>query len=202
MAERVAVAIMAKAPVPGFAKTRLIPALGADGAAALAARLIERTVATACEAAVGSVTLWCAPDQMHPHFVVLKERYRIALAVQPAGDLGARMYAAVLAARGPVLVIGTDCPVLTADHLRKAAQVLAVCDVVLTPAEDGGYVLIGVRRLEPSLFSAIAWSVPSVMAETRRRMESLALSWCEMTTLWDVDTPEDLERMQRELPAT
>ena len=142
----VAIAILAKAPIPGFAKTRLIPALGDAGAATLQARLTERAVATAMAADTGPVTLWAAPDQGHPSFAQLAERFALALACQHDGDLGDRMLAALAGADGPALVIGTDCPALTAGHLRAAADVLrAGADAVLIPAEDGGYVLIGAR---------------------------------------------------------
>jgi uncharacterized protein len=201
MAERTAVAIMAKAPAPGLAKTRLVPALGADGAAALAARLIERTVAMACEAAVGPVTIWCGPDDTHSYFAALRARHGVALAVQSEGDLGARMHAAVLAANGPALVIGTDCPAMTARHLHQAAVALRTHDAVAIPAEDGGYPLIGLRRPQPDLFRDMTWSVPNVMEETRRRMRRLGLSWMELETLWDIDTPEDLQRLRREMPS-
>jgi rSAM/selenodomain-associated transferase 1 len=192
--EPVAIAILAKAPLPGLAKTRLIPALGAQGAARLQARLIARAVASACAAATGPVTLWGAPDPMHPAFEVARARHGIALACQPAGDLGARMLAALAA--GPGLVIGTDCPALTSDHLRRAAEALrGGRDAVVLPAEDGGYVLIGTRRSQPALFADMRWSVPEVMEETRRRLRRLGLSWSEPATLWDLDRPEDLARL-------
>jgi rSAM/selenodomain-associated transferase 1 len=193
----VAIAILAKAPLPGFAKTRLIPTLGESGAATLQARLTERAVATALAADTGPVTLWAAPDQRHPSFAQLAERFDIALARQHDGDLGARMLAALAAADGPALVIGTDCPALTAGHLRAAADVLrAGTDAVLIPAEDGGYVLIGARAPHPALFHAMAWGTASVMAETRHRLVALGLSWREPATLWDVDLPADLERLR------
>jgi uncharacterized protein len=196
-AEPVAVAVLAKAPVPGFAKTRLIPALGEDGAAQLQARLSERAVATACAAATGPVTLWAAPDPTHAAFQALRARYGIALARQCEGDLGARMLAAMSAAGGPALVIGTDCPALTAEHLRTAADLLrAGTAVVLYPAEDGGYALIGARRAEPVLFCDMAWSTAGVIEETRRRLSVLGLDWAEPVTLWDLDTPADLERLR------
>ena len=154
MSEPVAVAVLAKAPLPGFAKTRLIPRLGADGAARLQARLIERAVETACAAAVGPVTVWAVPDAAHACFRALNTR-GVALARQGDGDLGARMLAAIAAANGPTLVIGTDCPALTSDDLREAAQILrGGTDVVVGPAEDGGYVLIGMRAPQPVLFGA------------------------------------------------
>ena len=140
------IAIMAKAPVPGLAKTRLIPAIGAHAAAVLQERLTERSVAMALAADIGAVTLWCTPDTSHASFRELAARLPIALKAQPGGDLGARMLAAIAAGAGATLVIGTDCPAFTADHLRAAASALHDgADVVLIPAEDGGYVLIGAR---------------------------------------------------------
>ena len=197
MNERVAVAVLAKAPLNGFAKTRLIPVLGANGAALLQARLTKRAVAAACAAAVGPVTLWATPDESHPTFQALHAHLGIALARQGDGDLGARMLAGVAAAKGPCLVIGTDCPALTSDHLRTAAEVLrGGADAVVVPADDGGYVLIGMRRAQPALFSDMRWSTPHVMDETRRRLRQLGLSWQEPFTLWDVDVPADLERLR------
>jgi uncharacterized protein len=195
--EPVAVAILAKAPVAGAVKTRLIPALGADGAAALQKRLIARAVETACAAAVGPVTLWATPAPPHPCFADLVSRHKIALATQPEGDLGARMLAACEAAGRPALVIGTDCPALTPAHVRDAADILrAGNDAVVIPAEDGGYVLIGTRRPQPALFAEMTWSTDQVMAETRRRLARNALSWREPALLWDVDRPEDLARLR------
>jgi rSAM/selenodomain-associated transferase 1 len=197
-AEPVTIAVLAKAPLTGLAKTRLIPALGADGAAALAARLIERAVAIAHTAALGPITLWCAPNEDHPLFAFMHENFGVTLSRQPDGDLGARMHTAVLAANGPVLVIGTDCPALTARHLREAADTLRDHDAVLIPVEDGGYVLIGLRQPCGSLFPNMEWSTAAVMAETRKRLRALGLSWRELAPLWDVDTPEDFARLQRE----
>ena len=153
MHEPVEIAILAKAPVPGFAKTRLISVLGAERAALLQAQLIERAADTAAGAKLGAVTLWGAPDQADPLFQKVCAQHGFALHRQAEGDLGARMLAAAQAAKGAVLVIGTDCPGLTPILLRSAADILrGGSDVVLLPAEDGGYVLIGVRRAHPALF--------------------------------------------------
>jgi uncharacterized protein len=194
--EPVALAILAKAPTAGAVKTRLIPALGAERAAALHARLIERTVETACAAGIGPVTLWVTPGPPHAYFTALASRFPIGLAVQPDGDLGVRMLAACQAAAAPVIVIGTDCPALTPSHLHQAADVLREGnDVVVTPAEDGGYVLIGSRRPQPVLFTNMTWSTETVMAETRRRLAHASLTWRELSPLWDVDRSEDLARL-------
>ena len=190
--------MLAKAPLPGFAKTRLIPALGAEGAALLQARLVEHAVGTACAACVGPVTLWAAPDERHPLFQSIRERFGVALARQDNGDLGARMLSAMAAADAPTLVIGTDCPPLTCAHLRAAANVLRDgVDAVIIPADDGGYVLIGMRAPDRAVFSDMRWGAPSILGATRYRLKELGLTWREPVTLWDLDLPEDLERLRR-----
>jgi len=197
----VSIAILAKAPIPGLAKTRLIPAIGAHGAAVLQERLTERAVATALAAEIGPVTLWCAPDSTHSTFLKLVARSRITLRPQTDGDLGARMLAATAASDGPVLVIGTDCPALMEVHLRSAANALRDgTDVVLIPAEDGGYVLIGTRSTQPALFADISWGTQTVLAETRARVMAHRLVLAERPPLWDVDTEIDLARLEREYP--
>jgi hypothetical protein len=197
----VSIAILAKAPVPGLAKTRLIPTIGAHAAAVLQERLTERAVATALAADVGPVTIWCAPDGTHDSFLKLVARSRITLRRQPEGDLGARMLAATAAGSGPTLVIGTDCPALTEVHLRGAANALRDgTDVILIPAEDGGYVLIGTRSAHPPLFAGIAWGTKAVLAETRARIIEQRLILTEQPPLWDVDTESDLARLEREYP--
>jgi len=199
MAEPVEIAILAKAPLPGHAKTRLTPALGAEGAALLQARMIERTAETAKAAATGPITLWVASDDQHPIFQMIGVMLGVTAKRQPDGDLGMRMHTAIASASGPVLVIGTDCPALKVEHLRAAADVLREgFDAVVIPVEDGGYALIGARRAERGLFTGMRWSTPSVMTETRRRLLHLRYSWREPARLWDVDVPEDLERLKRE----
>jgi rSAM/selenodomain-associated transferase 1 len=195
--------VFAKAPVPGEVKTRLIPALGAAGAAALHERLTDGALATAAAAGVGPVELCCAPDTSHPALAALARTHGATLAEQGAGDLGGRMHAAfrrALAGAPAAIVIGCDCPALTAQHLRAAAAALARgADAVLAPAEDGGYVLIGLARAEPSLFAGIAWGGPDVLERTRARLAALAWRWQELETLWDVDRPEDLARLPRDI---
>lgn len=195
--EPVAISILAKAPIPGLAKTRLIPALGAHGAAMLQAALTARAVETAIAAQTGPVTLWAVPDAMHPSFRELAVASRIAIRRQPEGDLGARMLAACEAASGPVLVIGTDCPSLLPAHFHAAADALREgSDVAVIPAEDGGYVMIGTRAPQPALFEAMPWGTDSVMSETRKRIAESKLRCRELPALWDIDRPEDLERLR------
>lgn len=197
--EQITIAILAKAPIPGTVKTRLFMMLGLDGSTALQERFTARAVETAIAARVGPVKLWGSPDAKHPSFRQLADRFPLTLLRQPEGDLGARMLAAIVQANRPTIVIGTDCPALTAEHLQSAAEALrSGSDVVIIPADDGGYVLIGSRRPEPRLFSDMAWSTDAVLLETRHRLAQLGLSWREPAQLWDVDRPSDVRRMRRE----
>lgn len=194
---RVGVAILARAPIPGQAKTRLIPAIGADGAARLQRWLLQRTVAMALVADVGPVTLWCAGDPRHPDFAVCRAYGSVVVRNQPEGDLGQRMLTALRESATPsgVLVIGTDCPAMSASHLREAAERLRRHDAVVTPAEDGGYVLIGMNEPLGSAFEHVEWGTDQVMEQTRERLKASGASWDEPATLWDVDRPEDLPRL-------
>lgn len=191
--------VFAKAPEPGAVKTRLVPPLDSEAAAALHARLTKRALATARAASLGPLELACAPDTGHPFFRHCAGHYGAALAPQGDGDLGARMLEASrrgLAAGTPVILIGCDCPALTPAHLRAAARTLeGGVDCVLGPAEDGGYVLIGLARADASLFREIAWGGPAVLAATRERLAALAWRWEALETLWDVDRPADYERL-------
>lgn len=196
-----AVAVLAKAPIPGLAKTRLAPLLGDAGAARAQRGFILRTLATARQASTGALTLHCAPDVEHRLFRLLAQRHGMACLAQAEGNIGERM-AAVMAGHfaqkrpPPLLIVGTDCPVLTSEHLQQAADALQASDVVLIPAEDGGYVLIGLRRALPAVFERVDWSTPRVMAQTRERLEAIGARWVELPILWDVDEPQDWQRWQ------
>ncbi len=194
------VAVFARAPVPGKVKTRLVPALGGEGAAALHRALVTRALEAAIEAGLGPVELWCAPDARDPFFRSCGERLGVSLISQHEGDLGARMRGAfetMLAASARALLIGSDIPAMTADYLRAADAALAEgCDAVIGPAEDGGYVLIGLSRVAPGLFEGIDWGGPEVLQETRSRMARAGWRYRELPVLWDVDRPEDLSRVE------
>ncbi|HEX4779445.1 MAG TPA: TIGR04282 family arsenosugar biosynthesis glycosyltransferase [Usitatibacter sp.] len=195
------VAAFAKAPVAGSVKTRLAAELGAEGAARLASALALRAVATAIEAGVGPVELWCSPDARHPFFESCARRFGVALRVQSGDDLGARMEHAAddaIARHSPIIVIGTDCPALDAATLRAAAVQLRGHDAVFVPAEDGGYVLVGLSKGIPGLFAGIEWGGSGVMQATRERLVHARARWLELDPLWDVDRPEDYARMRRE----
>lgn len=188
--------VFAKAPIPGQTKTRLIPALGAEGAAALHAQLCRRTLALAARCGIAEVELWCSPDANHPFFVECRQAYGVALKTQQGADLGERMAHALadaLTARRYAVLIGTDCADRDEHDLQQAFDALARGhDAVLGPAADGGYVLIGLRAQAPDLFAAIDWGSEKVLAQTRRRLAELSCTWHELPMRHDVDRPADL----------
>jgi rSAM/selenodomain-associated transferase 1 len=196
-----AVAVMAKAPQPGLAKTRLIPLLGAAGAARAQRQMTLRTLATVRRASTGPLTLWCAPDAGHRFFRALHRRHGVVCQPQEAGDLGLRMEAAMAhhfdqTPKQPWIVVGTDCPALTPEHLQHAADALQNHEAVLIPAEDGGYVLLGLRLPLPVVFERVDWGTPHVLAQTRSRLREANVLWKELPPLWDVDGPTDWARWQ------
>ena len=191
--------VFARTPRPGVVKTRLIPLLGKEGAAALHVRLIAHALATARAARIGPTELHCTPDCEHPYIRECATRYGVSLASQVAGDLGARMACALdqaLKRSRHAILIGADCAVLTARHLQDTRQALHEgADAVIVPAEDGGYALIGLNRCDPRLFADIAWGSAEVLNQTRDRLSELEWRWRELETLWDVDRPEDYRRL-------
>lgn len=197
--------IFAKAPVPGRVKTRLAGQLGARGAAELYKKLLHRTLRIAHTARLCPIELWCAPDARHGFFVACRREYGIRLRRQCAGDLGRRMNHALnrtLADGYAAVLIGGDCVSLGEVELRTAFDLLTAGHAaVLGPAADGGYVLIGLNQPCPTLFRGIAWSTPTVLAATRRRLRRTGMHWAELPPGWDVDTPADLRRLRRLSPS-
>lgn len=187
--------IFARAPVAGHCKTRLMPRLGARGAAWVQRRLVERAIATACAAVgAGQVTLWGAPDAAHGFFLQCRQRYGLRLARQARGDLGARMRSTLR--RAPGLLIGSDAFSLQAQDLQGAAAALAQADHVLLPAPDGGYVLIGSRRGLPSL-AGVRWSSGAECAQTLRRLRRDGVVTVLNPPRADFDNPADWRRARR-----
>lgn len=194
----VRIVIIAKAPRPGYAKTRLIPALGAQGAAALAQQMLRHAVHIALQADVGPVELCAAPNRHDPAWAALALPPELTWSDQGDGDLGERMARAALRTlhRGEsVLLIGTDCPQMDASHLQGAATSLHTHHACLTPTLDGGYALLGLNQFHGSLFEDMAWSTAAVAGEIRRRAAAIAWTLHLMTTLRDVDEPDDLQAL-------
>ena len=192
------VIVFAKAPVAGLAKTRLIPALGAEGAATLATRMLRHTLAQAVAADIGPVQLCAAPDATHPLLQQAAHEVGATWADQGPGDLGERMHRALARQLGQAqqaLLIGTDVPSWSAAMLRAAAAALQQTDVVFVPALDGGYVLVGQRRADARWFAGMRWSHPRVMADTRERLRAAGVRWTELPPVADVDEPADLQHV-------
>ena len=198
-----AVLVFTKAPQPGASKTRLIPALGADEAAAAHEMLALRTLDMTRDLGVAGedhqVSLWGAAP--HPALDLWSDQFALPLHLQAAGDLGQKMlhgFASALdAGADQAVLIGSDCPVMTAEYIRQACAALRASDLVLGPAEDGGYVLIGCKQVYAELFANIPWGSDKVLARTLEQAEQLELSVTLLATLWDVDRPEDWARFQR-----
>ena len=190
--------VFAKAPRPGLAKTRLIPALGAAGAAALAARMLAHTLDQALANGVAAVELCVAPGPGDAVWQGVELPEGLALTAQGEGDLGARMARAAQRALkagescAGVLLIGTDCPALDAACLRQAANALGETDALIAPTADGGYALLGLRRFDASVFADIAWSTPAVATTTLARMDALGWSCTRLALMHDIDEPADL----------
>ncbi|MBV2107986.1 MAG: TIGR04282 family arsenosugar biosynthesis glycosyltransferase [Candidatus Thiodiazotropha sp. (ex Ctena orbiculata)] len=199
-----AVLIFAKAPIEGLVKTRLIPVIGEEAVTRLYNRLLVRVVDWICTQTPYAVELWVTPDREHPIWPRLAAQYDLSIQLQRGTDLGERMGSAAalaLARHRHVALLGVDCPVLAAHHLHQAFDWLSDGDdAVLGPAEDGGYVLLGLNRYHRRLFEGHNWGGGDVAASTREALSALGWRWRELPELWDLDRPQDLQRLQLESP--
>jgi len=192
----VRIIIFTKAAQPGFTKTRLIPALGRQGAADLAKQMMMHTLNQSLEANVGPVEICVTP----PHTDAIWQDFAISDALeysdQGKGDLGERLSRVtrrVIDHGESALLIGTDCIQLTAAHLQQAKDALRYFDSILIPATDGGYVLLGLNFFHPSLFESVRWSTDTVCTETIDRLKKLGRSVRNFPSMHDIDEPEDLK---------
>lgn len=178
------IALFARYPVPGHAKTRLIPALGPDGAARVHRLLVERTLAT-IRASGLPFAVHCTGAPLADFATWLGD---VELVEQGEGDLGARL----MRVAAPAILLGADVPDLTAAHLTAAASALAEHEVVIGPAADGGYYLLGFAQPVPFLFTAMPWGTSAVLEETLGRLSTQGISPALLEPLADCDLPEDL----------
>ncbi|MBW4514050.1 MAG: TIGR04283 family arsenosugar biosynthesis glycosyltransferase [Timaviella obliquedivisa GSE-PSE-MK23-08B] len=198
--------IFTRYPRPGKAKTRLIPALGAEGAANLQRQMTEHTLAQVKKLDPSiSVEIWFADDCLEQG--QMQEWLGTEWVYQPQGegDLGDRLInafqTAFAAGMERVVIIGTDCPGLDADRLSQAFQALQNHDLVLGDATDGGYYLIGLQRSIPELFKEIPWGTSAVRQQTVAIASQLGLTVAHLPALSDIDYPEDLPVWQAVLNA-
>lgn len=198
----VRVVIMAKAPVAGLSKTRLIPELGPEATALLARRMFLHSINTAIEANLGPVECCVVPDHDDPVWSLFKRDYCVEWSSQVEGDLGQRMghvAERVCKRNEKVLLIGTDCPMLTPNHLRFSAEWLEHGDVSMIPVADGGYCLLALKQFDPVIFDDVDWSTATVADKTRQNCSLLGWQLLELNPLNDIDRGEDLKYLPEEL---
>jgi rSAM/selenodomain-associated transferase 1 len=198
MPEQLIFAQLAREPVPGRVKTRLMPALSAQQATSLHSAMVEQTARTLCDSGLGEVCLWVDGDENHALFARCRRAGVSAVLPQSAGDLGMRMAAICeqcLTEADGVVLVGSDAPTINAEYLQAASQALAEVDAVLGPALDGGYVLFGLRRFAPGLFTGISWGEDTVLEKTLEKLEALQWSYRLLETLADIDRPEDFRHL-------
>jgi hypothetical protein len=204
-ADQTLVMQFAKWPEAGKVKTRLIPALGEQGALAahcqLTLAVLDNLLVTALP-----LQLWWDCDRAPPAEAaqVLKtlQQHCVQQRFQSDGNLGDRMAAALIGAlctHKIAMIVGSDCPSVDAAHVLLAAEKLTHVDVVLGPSEDGGYVLIGARKVVPDMLDGIHWGSEHVLRQTCEKLESAGLSVGLLPMRWDVDEEEDWQRFQRDL---
>jgi len=198
MKPRRSLAVMARTPELRRTKTRLIPALGETGAMQAHIVLVEDTLARLRDLAVADASLWVTDVSGTARGWAAT--FGLPLHIQPGGDLGEKMHGIIsnLLASGAnqVCLIGTDCPGIDAGYIEKAFSALADSDVVIGPAEDGGYGLIGLRDAHAQLFAAVDWGTARVLRQTLARVEAAGLEARVLQPVWDVDTPRDWHRYQ------
>lgn len=189
--------VFAKAKEPGRVMTRLHPVLGPEGASELHGVLVRRALETAHTVSPGATELWWCGEDANGFIASLGVTFGLPLRRQTGADLGARMRHALeasVSARGAGVLMGSDCPELTPEDLRRACAALARgFDAVLGPARDGGYVLIGLSRPIPGLFEDMPWGTGEVLSETRGRLRKGGHRWYELEMKRDLDRPEDLD---------
>lgn len=190
--------VFAKAPVEGYVNTRLIPDIGVQSATELQHDLVQQRLSMLTEAGLCTMHLLCAPDAKHEFFTQCRQQYPVVLMTQSSGDIGNRMLEAVKAALKKYvycIVIGTDAPSLDAGAIKQAIEVLrAGTEVVFVPAEDGGYVLVGLRHAYDFLFQGINWGSNEVMPQSTAILEKNRIKYETLATCWDIDRLEDYQR--------
>jgi rSAM/selenodomain-associated transferase 1 len=184
--------VFCKAPVLGKVKTRLIRGIGARRALDLYKEMFERLMA---DFSLNSslAELWISPDKDHVFF----DQYAVPRFQQAGVDLGARMTSALrdgLTRHESVILVGVDLPLINKSYVDRAVSSLRDHEVVLGPAEDGGYGLVGVKAETSDMFSDISWGTEKVLSQTCNRLNRCGLSYSLLPLIWDVDRPSDLPR--------
>ncbi len=191
--------LFAKTPVAGRVKTRMIPDLGEQGAANLAAALVAESVRRSVDSWPGPVSLCVWPDSRHECFETIHRRYGVTASLQSQGDLGAKMFAALDEAhqRGvAAAVMGCDVPHCPAETHRTAHAFLSQGRAIIGPSFDGGYYLIGITPPDRRCFERIAWGGSKVFDTTLKRAARAGIDLIVLQQLNDIDTMADLETLR------
>jgi len=190
--------VFAREPVAGNVKTRLARTIGDQAAVQFHQEVVTKTVEMAAKSGLAELELHVSGNMEHPFFRSLADQYGMRICLQEGNDLGEKMFYALkqsLDHASYCILIGTDCPVMTADYLKQAFHMLENgLDAVIGPAEDGGYVLIGASRVDISWFKNIDWGSQHVLAQSRQRLTANNARYDELQQLWDVDHIDDLHR--------
>ncbi|MBC7751683.1 MAG: TIGR04282 family arsenosugar biosynthesis glycosyltransferase [Candidatus Saccharibacteria bacterium] len=201
MTDKVRLVIFAKYPKVGQVKTRLIPAIGAEGAVKLANLMLRHTLDQALQSQVGEIELCVSPDSNSYEWQSIHLTQNIYLTDQGNGNLGQRLTRAaqrVVEEGKAVIFIGTDCPALNAAMLKEVVIQLEKYDAVMIPASDGGYVLLALKHFDHSVFMDIQWSTSSVASDSLTKIKALGWSVTLLPVLHDIDEPEDLNKLPLE----
>ena len=190
--------VFAKEPVAGHVKTRLARDIGDEAALRIHQEMVNETVAMASQSALAKLELYVSENLQHPLFQSIAKQQGIQVYLQQGSNLGERMFSALNESLGNAsycILIGTDCPVMSADYIEQAFDALEQGqDVVIGPAEDGGYVLIGASRVEACWFNNIDWGSQRVLEQSRQALISSAANFQQLQPLWDIDQLSDLQR--------
>ncbi|MEO1889883.1 MAG: TIGR04282 family arsenosugar biosynthesis glycosyltransferase [Cycloclasticus sp.] len=191
--------IFAKQPEQGRVKTRLAADIGEQQACEVYSRLLNNTIKNSCSED-WDLELWCAPDINHFVFRSLAKKFGLRLKAQSGEGLGERMLYALGEGKkvaDKVVLIGTDCPVISLEYIEQAFEALNKNDIVFGPVEDGGYILVGTREINQNMFSDVEWSVAGTLNQNIKAIEHCNLSYGLLPELWDLDRVDDLKRWQQ-----
>ncbi|MCU7958793.1 MAG: TIGR04282 family arsenosugar biosynthesis glycosyltransferase [gamma proteobacterium symbiont of Bathyaustriella thionipta] len=186
-----AILLFTKTAIAGQVKTRLVPPLSSQQAAQLALQLQIQTIEKIRQASLATLIIYSYPQCDFSASLTCRKQH--------GADLGERMYNATqetLLSYDQVVLLGSDCPVMQAGYIDQAIHALQQFDAVIGPAEDGGYVLLALKKTARSLFSNIDWGTEQVLRQTRSALADRHWHWQELETLWDVDRAEDYARYQ------
>ncbi|MFK8018455.1 MAG: TIGR04282 family arsenosugar biosynthesis glycosyltransferase [Pseudomonadales bacterium] len=188
--------VFTRAPVQRQVKTRLEPALSLARIVSLHKSLVRHVLVEASLVRCARVELWVDSDAEHPFFQELvQQNPEVSVCLQHGGDLGERMAHALSVANAQTTVlIGSDCPGLSQSHLEQAFELLeSTVEVVLGPALDGGYVLVGTCRKLLPIFKDIEWGTDTVFEQTTKQLTAAGIEYQTLAPLADIDRPEDLQ---------